>query len=142
MTVRPATTGGQEALRGGGGEPLDVVGHQRAVCEVEPGEQGFLAIMVAVGGQVSDWYAVECLQDGADRGFLGQQRATAWIELRYWVTSLAACSRSGPATRSGGMAGAVVASRRRSAASHTDADGPALGFWTGWPVSADPGCPA
>src|SRR5204862_437446 len=66
-------------MPGRGRELLDVVGHERAVGQVDPGEQEVLLVVVPVCGQMGERGAVQGLQRGAHRGLLREQRAAAWI---------------------------------------------------------------
>src|SRR5206468_3410155 len=60
----PDVTRRQDNMPGRGREFLDVVGHQRAVSQVDPGEQEVLLVVVPVRGQVGERGAVQGLQRG------------------------------------------------------------------------------
>jgi hypothetical protein len=54
-----------------------------AVCQVEPGKQEILSIVVPMRGQVSERGTVEAAQRDAHGGRSREQRTAARIDLRY-----------------------------------------------------------
>jgi len=74
--------GRQHDLPGRGRQSLDVIGHQRAVGQVEAGEEHVVAIVVAVHGQVGERRPVKRAQRGLDCRVGPDQRGAARVEGR------------------------------------------------------------